>query len=179
MCACARADKRWSVCACLLMCLSVSWFLCLVSLSVSVCLCAGAVYTLGSNLRGQLGPRVGGGRRSEPGGDDANPRATELARALLGGEEAVAIGAGDYATLVLTASGRLWGLGRNRYGQLGEGAGGIGGTAAVAVPVCVSCQLPGAGWSMEVVLAGADHVLTAGVDAEGSGAVWAQVRVMI
>jgi len=121
----------------------------------------GSVFCFGSNLRGQCGPAAGD--RNQPGSDAPNPLATRLPSALFDGLPVVAIDAGQYHTLARTLDGRIWGFGRNFYGQLSASAGGVGLGMPIAVPACISCaasafdldRMPNG----SVVSGGSDHTL--------------------
>ncbi|KAJ1484703.1 regulator of chromosome condensation 1/beta-lactamase-inhibitor protein II, partial [Baffinella frigidus] len=116
----------------------------------------GTLFCFGSNLRGQCGPGVGG--RNQPGSDAPNPVATKLGMPLFGGLPVVSVEVGQYHTIATTLDGKVWGFGRNFYGQLTEAAGGVGMGTPISTPLCLSCQAAGANLDvMSGVAGGSDH----------------------
>jgi len=118
----------------------------------------GRLFCFGANLRGQCGPTAPDGT-FQPGSDQPNPVPRLLAPALIGNEAVVAVAAGEYSTMLQTRSGKVWGFGRNFYGQLTASAGGIGFGTPISQPfnVDVSALRDSSGISHLAV--GGDHMM--------------------
>jgi Regulator of chromosome condensation (RCC1) repeat/Putative Ig domain len=110
---------------------------------------SGQLYAFGENQYGQLGSTRGNGSEA------ANPTPS-LVQLPTGSGPAVQVAAGAEHSLVLTASGRLYAFGDNRYGQLGN-ATNAGIDAANPQPALVSLP-PGSG-PIAQIAAGAEHSL--------------------
>jgi alpha-tubulin suppressor-like RCC1 family protein len=109
----------------------------------------GQLYAFGENQYGQLGNSTGNGI------EDANP-VPALVQLPAGSGPVVQVAAGAEHSLVLTASGRLYAFGDNRYGQLGSSAN-AGIDAANPQPALVG--LPAGSGPVVQIAAGAEHSL--------------------
>ncbi len=109
----------------------------------------GQLYAFGENQYGQLGNAAGNG------GEGADPTPT-LVQLPAGSGPVVQVAAGAEHSLVLTASGRLYAFGDNRYGQLGNSTN-AGIDAANPQPALVS--LPAGSGPVVQIAAGAEHSL--------------------
>ena len=121
----------------------------------------GNVFCFGSNLRGQCGPTAED-LSFQPGADGANPLPRRLPRSLIGNEAVATAAAGQYSTILLTQNGKVWGFGRNFYGQLSAGAGGVGLGTPISTPHALDLSalrnLSDAAEFVRLVV-GADHTL--------------------
>lgn len=116
----------------------------------------GEVIAWGNNLHDQLG--------TEDWHDSPVPAAVD-ARGALAGETVVAIAAGDYHSLALTADGEVIGWGQNSSGKLGNGS-----TTDPRVPVKVDATGALAGKRVVAIAAGTHHSVA--LTADGLVCTW-------
>ena len=128
----------------------------------------GTLFCFGSNLRGQCGPMLPD-YTFQPGSDAPNSEPRLLDPSLIGHSAVVAISAGEYSTMLKTADGKIWGFGRNFYGQLTASAGGLNIGTPISNPhnVDISALHNASGISRFAV--GGDHSVMIYGNAEDSG----------
>ncbi|MBK8475468.1 MAG: hypothetical protein IPL39_03940 [Opitutaceae bacterium] len=114
----------------------------------------GVVFTWGANDKGQLG---------RGNFDDVNqPVYVSDTGTPMGGKPIVAVAAGTDHTLALSAEGRVYAWGTNKYGQLGDGSS----TPSSNVPVAVVASGVLAGKHIVAIAAGAEHSLALSSDGQ-------------
>ena len=118
----------------------------------------GSLFCFGANLRGQCGPTASGGT-FQPGSDQPNSVPRLLLPALIGNEAVVAVAAGEYSTMLQTHSGKVWGFGRNFYGQLTAAAGGVGFGTPISMPFHVDVSDLGDSSRVSLLAVGGDHAI--------------------
>ena len=129
----------------------------------------GNLFCFGSNLRGQCGPTAPD-QSFQPGSDRANAVPRKLSQSLIGNEAVAAVAAGQYSTMLLTRGGKVWGFGRNFYGQLSASAGGVGLGTPISSPQPLDISALRNSSDIVRLVVGADHTLMIFADDGHGGA---------